>query len=434
MSWLNYLMEANLYLAILYGFYLVFLQRDTFYGLNRVYLIFSSLCAFVIPLLSVGGFKQFLNDDWNLDLKYIDPQLSGTSKDLSWLSFGGIATTIYLAVAAYYTIKLLISLYRIISLAAQLRRASSGNIVYLELTGSESAFSFFNLLFINPSSLNKASIIKHKQVHIQQKHSLDILFFELLRIFNWFNPVVWLMQKDIRLLHEYIADDLTTKYDVQKHEYAMFLIQNSFGVTPGYLANQFFNSSLLKRRIKMLNRERSAGRARLKVLLALPILLGMLFASTVAFSKDYALIDFYPAQSVVKDAPVSTNLNLQEPVVEQVPIYRLNHKLDSKGKRVVKYDNRLVVINGNSSQSGVIMQVQGFDQLVELNASEAKAKYGERGGSGALEFTGKNTKTLGLRDDVRFPPPIVRKQVPPPPPLPPPPPPPVEPSRTAPTF
>lgn len=38
---------------------------------------------------------------------------------------------------------------------------------------------------------------------------------------------------------------------------------------------------------------------------------------------------------------------------------------------------------------------------------EAKAKYGDRGSSGALEFTGKNTKTLGLRGDVRFPPPPV---------------------------
>jgi hypothetical protein len=130
---------------------------------------------------------------------------------------------------------------------------------------------------------------------------------------------------------------------------------------------------------------------------------------------------------------------VQEPVVEQVRFYRLRHKMDSKGKRIVKYDDRLVVINGNSLQSGVIMQVQGFDKMVELNAAEAKAKYGGRGDSGALEFTGKHTKTLALRDDVRFPPPIVKKLVPPPPPAepasrkagdvpPPPPPPPVEPS------
>lgn len=456
MSWLNYLLEANLYLVIFYGFYLVFLQRDTFYELNRAYLIFSSLCAFVIPFVTVGGFSQFMNGGGNLDLIYINPKLVGTPRDLSWFSLGETATTIYLGVAAYFAIKLLMSLYKIVSLAAKSRRARSGNIVYLELSSGETAFSFFNLLFINPSSMNKATILKHEMVHIQQKHSIDILFFELLRILNWFNPVVWLMQKDIKLLHEYIADDITTNNDVQKHEYAMFLIQNSFGVKPSYLTNQLFNSSILKRRINMLNRKRSAGRARLKLLLALPVLVGMLFASTVAFSKDYALIDLYPEQGEIQATPVSPNRAAQEPSVQQIRFYRLNHKMDPKGKRVIKYDNRLVVINGNSTQSGVIMKVEGFDKMVELNASEAKAKYGERGASGALEFTGKNTKTLALRDDVRFPPPIISKRVPPPPPaepapssevrfpppivkpnkkeVPPPPPPPVEPSTALPAL
>lgn len=456
MSWLNYLLEANLYLLIFYGFYLVFLQRDTFYELNRAFLIFASLCAFVIPFVTVGGFSQFMNGGGNLDLIYINPKLVGAPRDLSWFSLGETATTIYLGVAAYFAIKLLMSLYKIVSLAAKSRRARSGNIVYLELSSGETAFSFFNLLFINPSSMNKATILKHEMVHIQQKHSIDILFFEFLRILNWFNPVVWLMQKDIKLLHEYIADDITTNNDVQKHEYAMFLIQNSFGVKPSYLTNQLFNSSILKRRINMLNRKRSAGRARLKLLLALPVLVGMLFASTVAFSKDYALIDLYPEQGEVQAASVSPNRAAQEPSVQQVRFYRLNHKMDPKGKRVIKYDNRLVVINGNSTQSGVIMKVEGFDKMVELNASEAKAKYGERGASGALEFTGKNTKTLALRDDVRFPPPIISKRVPPPPPaepapssevrfpppivkpnkkeVPPPPPPPVEPSTALPAL
>lgn len=456
MSWLNYLLEANLYLVIFYGFYLVFLQRDTFYELNRAFLIFASLCAFVIPFVTVGGFSQFMNGGGNLDLIYINPKLVGAPRDLSWFSLGETATTIYLGVAAYFAIKLLMSLYKIVSLAAKSRRARSGNIVYLELSSGETAFSFFNLLFINPSSMNKATILKHEMVHIQQKHSIDILFFELLRILNWFNPVVWLMQKDIKLLHEYIADDITTNNDVQKHEYAMFLIQNSFGLKPSYLTNQLFNSSILKRRINMLNRKRSAGRARLKLLLALPVLVGMLFASTVAFSKDYALIDLYPEQGEVPATPVSPNRAAQEPSVQQVRFYKLNHKMDPKGKRVIKYDNRLVVINGNSTQSGVIMKVEGFNKMVELNAREAKAKYGERGASGALEFTGKNTKTLALRDDVRFPPPIISKRVPPAPPaepapssevrfpppivkpnkkeVPPPPPPPVEPSTALPAL
>lgn len=426
MTWLNYLLEANLYLAIFYGFYLLFLQKETFYGLNRAYLILSSIISFVIPFITVSGFNQLLNNQRELDLVSIDPKLGKPANSLSLISPEEIGTYIYLTVALYFSVRLFLSVYKIISLAIKAKRSRSGNIIYLELSDTQTAFSFFNLLFINPRSIGKTTIIKHELVHIQQRHSLDVLFFELLRILNWFNPVVWLVQKDIKLLHEYIADEVTTNNDVQKHEYAMFLIQNSFGVTSHYLTNQIFNSSILKRRINMLNRKRSAGRARLKILLTVPVLGGMLFASTVAFSKNYALIDLYPEQSGVRVAPAVVKQSIQEPVVQVTRFFVLNHKMDSKGKKIIKYDTRLVVINGSSTQPGEIMKVEGFDKMVELGAAKAKAKYGARGASGALEFTGKNTKTYGLREYVRFPPPMVTKVAPPPPP------PPAEPSSIAP--
>jgi hypothetical protein len=423
MTWLYYLLEANLYLAIFYGFYLVFLQKETFYGLNRGYLISASLFSFIIPFLQIGSFNLLIKGTKDMDLVYIDPNLSKTAGNLSLISLGELVTVIYLLIAAYLLIKLLTSFYELISLALKARRERLGNVVYVELNDSAVAFSFFNLLFINRSCIEKDTILKHEMVHIRQKHSLDILFFEFLKIINWFNPIAWLIQKDIKLLHEYIADDITTNADVQKHEYAMFLIQNSFGVTPKYLTNQIFNQSILKRRINMLNKKRSAGRARLKILLAVPIVGGMLFASTVAFSKDYALIDLYPEKYSVDDLRVAHNEPNQEPVVETTRFFKLNHKIDAKTKRITKYDNRLVVINGNSSQSGVIMKVEGFDKMVELGSKEATEKYGSKGASGALVFTGKGTKTLGLRDDIRFPPPIVVKNGKVAPPLPPPPPP-----------
>jgi len=416
MSWLYYLLEANLYLAIGYGFYLLLLQKETFYGLNRAYLIGAALMSFVIPLLRVGTFNQLINNREDLDLVYVDPGVQGAAANLYGLPLAETTLYIYIAIVSFFGIKLLKSICRIVALAARLSRRRMGDVVYLELDDTQTAFSFFNLLFLNPASAEKSTILRHELVHIQQKHSLDILFFEMLKMFSWFNPMVWLMQRDMKLLHEYIADDLTTREDVQKHEYAMFLIQNSFGVKPSYLTNQIFNPSLLKRRISMLNRKKSAGRARLKLLLTVPLVAGMLFASTVGFSKDYALLDLYPEQHDLEKAQLNSSTIIQEPVVQEVRTYRLKHKVDATGKRVVSHDNRLVVINGNSTQSGVIMQVQGFDKMVELNASDAKAKYGDRGSSGALEFNGNNTKTLALRDDVRFPPPIIKKNVPPPPP------------------
>ncbi|RZL34503.1 MAG: M56 family metallopeptidase [Pedobacter sp.] len=167
-------------------------------------------------------------------------------------------------------------------------------ITIIELTNTKTAFSFFNMLFIDPELPQKSTILKHEMAHIHQKHSFDVLFFELIRSLSWFNPIVHFLKNDIKLLHEYLADEETTKKGIEKYEYAIFLIQNSYGDQAVQLTNQIFNSSILKRRISMLNQKKSAKWARLRLLLVLPVVGGMLCASTMAFTKDYGVIDLYP--------------------------------------------------------------------------------------------------------------------------------------------
>src|SRR6059058_5182365 len=57
MNWLHYLLEANLYLAVFYAVYCLFLNKETHYTLNRIYLLASSIIAFVLPLIQVGALK-----------------------------------------------------------------------------------------------------------------------------------------------------------------------------------------------------------------------------------------------------------------------------------------------------------------------------------------------------------------------------------------
>jgi hypothetical protein len=137
---------------------------------------------------------------------------------------------------------------------------------------------------------------------------VDVLFFELVQIVSWFNPITYFIKEDIKLVHEYIADELTTSVSIQKHDYALFIIENSFGVIPNQLSNQIFNHSLIKRRIKMLNKQKSGGLAKLKFLLLVPLTGGLLFTSTMAFSKEYVLFDLLPqdnltGENMLQDVP-----------------------------------------------------------------------------------------------------------------------------------
>ena len=290
MNWLYYLLEANLYLALFYGCYHLLFHKETFYSINRYFLISATLLAFALPLLQIGYLNSFFQPEYDpLPTGAVNPI---TEEGSNLIKLG--ISTLYWLVAMFFSLKLLRDLYQIIALSRKTKRHHDGQVIHIELEKGKSAFSFFNLLFIPANVAGKETILKHEMIHIRQRHSLDILFFEIIQILSWFNPVSYLIKKDIKLLHEYIADELTTNEEIQKHDYALFLIRNSFGAETKQLSNQIFNPSILKQRINMLNKEKSTGRARLKLLLAVPLVGGMLCMSTVAFTKDYGIVDLYP--------------------------------------------------------------------------------------------------------------------------------------------
>lgn len=388
MNWLYYLLEANLYLAVFYGFYRLFLHKETFYSLNRFYLIIATLIAFSLPLLQIGYLNNVFGRQQDVYTVVIPSKI--TEKDLSF-TISDLIICGYLIITAAFALKMCFSIYKIIVLTIHAKKETAGTVTYVELPDADTAFSFFNLLFLNPGVTAKNTVLKHEMVHIRQKHSLDIIFFEIIQIIAWFNPATYFIKKEIKLLHEYIADEITTNTDMHKHEYAMFLIQNSFGVVPSRLTNQIFNQSILKRRINMLNKEKSTGRARLKLLFALPIAGGMLCASTMAFTKDYAMIDLYPEKyGSVKAAD-------QDPVKKNTAVKKVrSDKKETAKPEVVKFPPPIV--KPDVPEKVASAKVVKFPPpIVKPDAPEAPKK------------------PVSVKK-IKFPPPIVTKDVPPPPP------------------
>jgi hypothetical protein len=457
MDWLYYLLEANLYLLIFYGFYRLFLQNETFYNSNRYFLLLSSVTAFILPILQLG----FLNPTPIVEnIVYAAPVVYGEATFMATSTGPTIETfnltdylyPIYLFIVLCFALKLALSLSKIIGIWLRAKKAKTGNVTLIELNEQTTAFSFFNLLFIHPHLVEKETVLNHEMVHIKQKHSLDILFFEILQMICWFNPIIYFIKKDIKLLHEYIADELSTNSGLQKHEYAMFLIENSFGIAPTPLTNQIFNQSILKRRINMLNKKRTAGRARLRLLMALPLVGAMLCASTMAFTKDYGYVDLLPEKSKsalsLQEVPKVENIKKQESVenIKKQEIQKIkNNKkakvdqvkfpppvvmLDSKDKFFVRYgkdektgktvlrEKRYIVVNGKPVKDlTTFYGVYDADNVKYFTKKDAIAKYGVNGQNGAVEITGKKVKyftqmTLQppppVQDQIKFPPPIVK--------------------------
>lgn len=300
MNCLYYLLEANLYLVVFYGFYYLFLQKETFHTVNRYYLIIAALTSFALPFLQMSYLNglffykapivSFIHQTELLQDSSSAPSRVKTIH-YTWTD---CFATFYILISAFFAVKLIIGLLHVISLSRVGQKTHQKDHLLIETEGSGHAFSFFNLLYIDPLLNEKELILKHEMVHIRQKHSIDVLIIELLQIISWFNPIVYILKIEIKLIHEYLVDTEITKKDIEKHHYALFLINYTYALPNLNLTNQLFNQSILKRRISMLNQETTPRAKKLRTLLTLPLICGMICISTMAFTKDYGFIDLLP--------------------------------------------------------------------------------------------------------------------------------------------
>jgi len=298
MNWLHYLVEANLYLAVFYLGYHLFLSRETYYLLNRAYLLISCVLSFVIPVIQLGI------------LKPVEPQITAVQfavpAHAMMINMVQAAPVVehftlqdgilysYLLGTVVLLILLIIKLYQLFRLSKTNNTYADAGYKLIYLNDSTTAFSFFNFLFIGTKTGNAATVIAHELVHIRQKHSIDIIFLELLKIINWFNPFIYLMQRSLRAVHEYIADEKTATSEADTLSYSSFLVNNAYGLSGSSITHSFFNYNLLKKRIIMLHQKRSGSLARLKYLVAVPLCAALLCASTLGFSKTYGWVDIAP--------------------------------------------------------------------------------------------------------------------------------------------
>ncbi|WP_419699118.1 M56 family metallopeptidase [Mucilaginibacter sp. NFX135] len=298
MNWLHYLLEANIYLAVFYTGYCLLLNKETHYTLNRAYLLLSCLLSFLLPLVQVGILKPTVHN--TINVRYLT---SATNQETNILD---ILFYTYLLGVMILLILLLLKLFKLVKITQTANKTADNRYKIVLLENSNTAFSFFNYLFIGSKTEGINTIIRHEMVHIRQKHTLDVLFLEFIKIINWFNPLVYLLQNSLKTVHEYIADEQTAAFENDTLTYSSFLVNNAYGLSGSSIAPSFFNYNLLKKRIIMLNQKRSGNLARLKYLVAVPICAAALCASTLGFSKTYALVDLVPQQAdtVIKVKPL----------------------------------------------------------------------------------------------------------------------------------
>jgi beta-lactamase regulating signal transducer with metallopeptidase domain len=276
MNWLSYLLQVNLYLVLFYVFYVLLLRNETFFRMNRVYLVAGAVLSFLIPVIhsqwiqSLFITEQVRQGTETFNAMIFKPVIAGHSQ-------GSTITVIQILTAIYFT-GVLIFLIRFFWQLYRVKQAFSATI-------PGQAFSFFNKVSVDPLLPASHTIMHHEEAHAHQWHSADVLFFELAACINWFNPIIYIYKRAIRNIHEFIADEIASGEEENKTEYVMLLLSNIFGIESTQLGSGFYKQSLLKRRIFMLSKSKSKKIAILKYGLSAPLFALMLIFSAARIEK-----------------------------------------------------------------------------------------------------------------------------------------------------
>jgi TonB family protein len=277
MNALDYFLKANLYGLLFAGCYWLLLRRHTFFGLNRAYLILSVLLSLTLPLVSLPAETvETLPVPVGVIALPIATAMATPPVETGpdWELVG---TWAYGIVALGLLARLLIRAGSLLWLIQRSPRQAGEGYVLVQVNDPKTpTFSFFHYIVLNPADISNDLILKHELIHVRQMHSVDVIGLAVLRTLFWACPALWLLDRLLRQVHEFIADQHTD----QPTHYARFLVEYSFGLQPSPLTNGFFNPSLLKQRIQMLHRSSTTRWALTKYTLIIPVAFALLAMTT----------------------------------------------------------------------------------------------------------------------------------------------------------
>ena len=303
-----YLLQVSFCWVFFYLVYYLFLRRETFFTINRWFLLSTLLLSFAVPPL--GQWIKDLYTTYPIDAGHVFYLVSETpayinnavtrNPDIDWLAV--LIKAIYFSGVLLSSIRFCFGLRKIYRLYQAGYKSEHEGYTLVSNDQFHLPFSFFRLVFVsNQLRLNGAfeKVIRHELTHVKHWHTIDILLTEIIHIFFWFNPIVLLYRKALQQSHEYHADACVLK-EHQARDYGQLLLDPSSNLEIA-LVNQFFNSHL-KNRITMMYQKQSTRSAMVKYFAAIPILILALFLFSNSVIE--ATIDPIPFKKDVKEAIV----------------------------------------------------------------------------------------------------------------------------------
>lgn len=386
-AFLLYIFRSTICLTLFLIFFKVLLCRDTFFRWNRFILLGGILFCLVWPFVEFEAepspFRQHLNELEKVITGYVPEEeqtamiyaLPTTDTEVLTESKGNIPYTgwIYVGGMGICLLFWLLAYRRMFGILRSGESIPREGYTLVVVSGKICPFSWRNYIVLSRQDYEGyKEIIAHECIHIRKKHTWDLYLIQLLLVFHWFNPAVWLLRRELQDIHEYEADEGVIKQGIDATKYQLLLVKKAVGSRVESIANSF-NHSKLKNRITMMLKEKSNRWARLKILLFLPlaVLIAQAFARPEVASSMEKLASFDKVNQIPDKPEKWTEDFFQQTWKEYFGDRVENVKLEKE--RVLNlYINRkniLLIVNN------LLADNVTWDQLADKLAAQLKGMH-----------------------------------------------------------
>ncbi len=298
----QYQFQSVITLTLLFGVYWFLLRKETFFKMHRFFLLAAGIISLVLPLINFSllmGVKSFFPVQIvNNGYRYVETALVMNPVMVTGEQQGGL--TVYHLLWGVYLAGVFLLLarlvYQVIMIAISIRQSETRILRDIPVNVNNripAPFSFFGQIFI-PFGVLKykhfEEILIHEAEHLKQKHSWDLLFIELLCIFQWFNPIVWIVGRTVRETHEYLADQGVLRQGTIRTSYQAVLLEHTLGV-PVFGLSHYFNNSISQKRMIMMKKRKSPNRRKWRALFLIPVVVLLNLAFSNPFSGESTFVD-----------------------------------------------------------------------------------------------------------------------------------------------
>ncbi len=296
-----WLLKSSVSLALLYVVFKLAVSRNKMHTANRFVLLGILLSSALLPFADVPVFREttvvpqfeaiheFIATPQEIFVvptqNKITEAFVETTMPLSainwWLVF-------YLAVIALLVVRLAFSMTRVLQIIRRAEKQNFRDVILAIVKDFIQPFSFLQHIVLSEKDFteNKDIVLTHEYAHIQHKHAIDLMICELFTALFWFNPFMWLLRRELKLIHEYQADEAVLNKGIDAKTYQLLVLKKAVGERRFALANNFTQKPILKR-IKMMHMKNNKRWTSLKLALFVPVVALLL----QAFSKPELIVE-----------------------------------------------------------------------------------------------------------------------------------------------